>query len=347
MNIGVAASSSTFVVIHDDDDSWAPTFLEETVGVSRGAQGRQAVAHPDRGGLRADRGRRHRHRAPRTARHRQARPHPARHDRAQLRPADLGPLPPRDPRRHRRLRRVAAGPRGLGLHAAPAPGGRHRLHRRSAAGVLAPPADLGRGRGQQQPRRARGTCALGRSSSATATCGPTSTGRAAWGTCSCSPRSSTATARSPPSAADTWPASIEDMARSTRERDEEILRQLAELNRNWSARTTGSSPSSTASPPRRGAHHAVRAVGPRPHRPGPPRGGRRPAPGHRQSDGRPRTCPIPTSARTRGVTRPARCSVDRARRSVPSREDFNVTVVNRWRRGVPRSSGASRSEGTQ
>lgn len=32
MNTGIHASSSTFVVIHDDDDSWAPTFLQETVG---------------------------------------------------------------------------------------------------------------------------------------------------------------------------------------------------------------------------------------------------------------------------------------------------------------------------
>jgi len=30
MNIGLAASSSTYVVIHDDDDAWAPTFLERT-----------------------------------------------------------------------------------------------------------------------------------------------------------------------------------------------------------------------------------------------------------------------------------------------------------------------------
>src|SRR5690349_8594527 len=32
MNTGVHATASTFLVIHDDDDSWAPTFLEETVG---------------------------------------------------------------------------------------------------------------------------------------------------------------------------------------------------------------------------------------------------------------------------------------------------------------------------
>src|SRR5664279_6375410 len=31
MNIGLHASSSTYVVIHDDDDTWAPTFLERTV----------------------------------------------------------------------------------------------------------------------------------------------------------------------------------------------------------------------------------------------------------------------------------------------------------------------------
>lgn len=31
MNTGLHASSSTFVVIHDDDDTWAPAFLERTV----------------------------------------------------------------------------------------------------------------------------------------------------------------------------------------------------------------------------------------------------------------------------------------------------------------------------
>lgn len=32
MNTGIRASASNFVVIHDDDDSWAPTFLQATVG---------------------------------------------------------------------------------------------------------------------------------------------------------------------------------------------------------------------------------------------------------------------------------------------------------------------------
>ena len=31
-NAGIGASSSEFVVIHDDDDTWEPTFLERTVG---------------------------------------------------------------------------------------------------------------------------------------------------------------------------------------------------------------------------------------------------------------------------------------------------------------------------
>lgn len=31
MNAGLHASASTYVVVHDDDDSWAPTFLERTV----------------------------------------------------------------------------------------------------------------------------------------------------------------------------------------------------------------------------------------------------------------------------------------------------------------------------
>lgn len=31
-NAGIAASSSEFIVIHDDDDTWEPTFLERTVG---------------------------------------------------------------------------------------------------------------------------------------------------------------------------------------------------------------------------------------------------------------------------------------------------------------------------
>ncbi|HEY4990591.1 MAG TPA: glycosyltransferase family 2 protein, partial [Nakamurella sp.] len=31
MNTGLSASSSTYVVIHDDDDTWAPTYLDRTV----------------------------------------------------------------------------------------------------------------------------------------------------------------------------------------------------------------------------------------------------------------------------------------------------------------------------
>ncbi len=42
MNIGLAASSSTYVVIHDDDDAWAPTFLERTAS-HLDETGRQAV----------------------------------------------------------------------------------------------------------------------------------------------------------------------------------------------------------------------------------------------------------------------------------------------------------------
>ena len=40
-NAGIAASRSEFVVIHDDDDSWAPDFLEKTVAFLSGPQGRR------------------------------------------------------------------------------------------------------------------------------------------------------------------------------------------------------------------------------------------------------------------------------------------------------------------
>ncbi len=40
-NAGIAASRSEFVVIHDDDDSWAPDFLEKTVAFLSGPRGRR------------------------------------------------------------------------------------------------------------------------------------------------------------------------------------------------------------------------------------------------------------------------------------------------------------------
>lgn len=40
-NAGIAASDAEFVVIHDDDDSWDPTFLERTVGFLRSARGQR------------------------------------------------------------------------------------------------------------------------------------------------------------------------------------------------------------------------------------------------------------------------------------------------------------------
>lgn len=40
-NAGIAASQSDFVVIHDDDDSWAPDFLEKTVAFLSGPQGQR------------------------------------------------------------------------------------------------------------------------------------------------------------------------------------------------------------------------------------------------------------------------------------------------------------------
>lgn len=40
-NAGVAASDAEFVVIHDDDDSWDPTFLERTVSFLRSAHGQR------------------------------------------------------------------------------------------------------------------------------------------------------------------------------------------------------------------------------------------------------------------------------------------------------------------
>jgi len=40
-NVGVKNSSSDYVVIHDDDDSWAPGFLQKTVGYLEGAAGRR------------------------------------------------------------------------------------------------------------------------------------------------------------------------------------------------------------------------------------------------------------------------------------------------------------------
>lgn len=42
-NIGIRACQSDYVVIHDDDDSWEPDFLEKTVGFLQG-QGRQLYA---------------------------------------------------------------------------------------------------------------------------------------------------------------------------------------------------------------------------------------------------------------------------------------------------------------
>ena len=40
-NIAIGACDSEFVVIHDDDDSWEPSFLEETVGFLKSARGRK------------------------------------------------------------------------------------------------------------------------------------------------------------------------------------------------------------------------------------------------------------------------------------------------------------------
>ncbi|HWD24294.1 MAG TPA: glycosyltransferase, partial [Acidimicrobiales bacterium] len=37
MNTGVLASKSAFIAIHDDDDTWAPTFLERTVSYLQGS----------------------------------------------------------------------------------------------------------------------------------------------------------------------------------------------------------------------------------------------------------------------------------------------------------------------
>ena len=39
-NVGIARSDSRFIVIHDDDDSWEPTFLEETTGFLERSAGR-------------------------------------------------------------------------------------------------------------------------------------------------------------------------------------------------------------------------------------------------------------------------------------------------------------------
>ncbi|MBP2316092.1 glycosyltransferase family 2 protein [Azospirillum soli] len=39
-NVGIARSHSRFIVIHDDDDSWEPTFLEETAGFLEQSAGR-------------------------------------------------------------------------------------------------------------------------------------------------------------------------------------------------------------------------------------------------------------------------------------------------------------------
>lgn len=43
-NAGIAASRSTFVVIHDDDDTWHPHFLEKTVDYLESAQGTGCAA---------------------------------------------------------------------------------------------------------------------------------------------------------------------------------------------------------------------------------------------------------------------------------------------------------------
>ncbi len=49
-NLGVKASTSEFVVIHDDDDTWHPDFLKETVALLRSEQGANyggCVTHTD------------------------------------------------------------------------------------------------------------------------------------------------------------------------------------------------------------------------------------------------------------------------------------------------------------
>lgn len=40
-NAGIAASDSQYIVIHDDDDSWEPSFLDETVGFLDSKHGQQ------------------------------------------------------------------------------------------------------------------------------------------------------------------------------------------------------------------------------------------------------------------------------------------------------------------
>jgi glycosyltransferase involved in cell wall biosynthesis len=47
-NRALAASDSTFVAIHDDDDTWAPTFLERTVGHLGQSEAMGVVATADR-----------------------------------------------------------------------------------------------------------------------------------------------------------------------------------------------------------------------------------------------------------------------------------------------------------
>jgi glycosyltransferase involved in cell wall biosynthesis len=38
-NAGIAACDSDYIVIHDDDDSWCPDFLERTVAFLDGPEG--------------------------------------------------------------------------------------------------------------------------------------------------------------------------------------------------------------------------------------------------------------------------------------------------------------------
>ena len=52
-NVGIAVCESTYLVIHDDDDSWAPSYLEACVGYLEECAGPQSryqgvIAHTER-----------------------------------------------------------------------------------------------------------------------------------------------------------------------------------------------------------------------------------------------------------------------------------------------------------
>jgi hypothetical protein len=132
-NAGIAACDSDYIVIHDDDDSWCPDFLEKTVAFLDGPKGARyggVTTHSTYVSeeIRGDRVIEH-----------ETRPYNDWVRNVQLSemacgnffPADRLRVPARRPRPDRRLQRGAAGSRRLVLQPRGSAGGRHRRPARS------------------------------------------------------------------------------------------------------------------------------------------------------------------------------------------------------------------------